>query len=116
MYTEILLVASLATLTWSKPGIFDLFNPFDDYEDCSESALIFLQGLFFDVSLGTSLFAGPSMGLSLLRNTVISPEPTIDNGDLLGGNVVGWFTRLPADQCCNEDLRRFLRSALYGVY
>jgi len=102
MYTEILLVASLATLTWSKPGIFDLFNPFDDYEDCSESALIFLQGLFFDVSLGTSLFAGPSMGLSLLRNTVISPEPKVDNGELLGGDVVGWFTRLPEDYTAED--------------
>ena len=90
MVTEILIVVSLATLTWSKPkpGIFDSFGFFDDYVDCSESALIFLQGLFLDVSIGTSLFAGPSMGLSLLRNTVISPEPTIDNGELLGLSLI----------------------------
>ena len=47
-------------------------------------------------------FAVPSMGLSLLRNTVISPEPRVDNGDLLGGDVVGWFTRLPEDYTAED--------------
>lgn len=66
-----------------------MFDFFDD-DGCSESALIFLQGLSPDVSLLTSLFTGPAFGLSFTRNTVISPEPKVDNG--FGGFLRGWFT------------------------